>query len=94
MTKPNAFTIPERAFSDAELRAMKKSAGSQRGGQIRHRDSGGQIFPTIEPILRPDADESQRVAADQAINDLKASGELRRREDARALRYQIERGAE
>lgn len=40
------------------------------------------------------ADEAQRVAADHAINDLKNSGELRRREDARALRDQIERGDE
>jgi hypothetical protein len=40
----------------------------------------------------PPADEARRVAADIELNRLKNSGELQRREEARALEEQIKWG--
>lgn len=40
----------------------------------------------------PTDDESQRIEADIEINRMKNSGELRQREDARALEEQIKWG--
>jgi hypothetical protein len=40
--------------------------------------------------VHQDAQESQAVRADLAYNNLKNTGELRRREDARALADQIQ----
>lgn len=48
----NAFTIPRRAFTEAELRALRKSQAGHRGGQTRHRESGGQVYTTTNPRAR------------------------------------------
>ena len=49
-------------------------------------------FAPASSSVHEDAREAAAVRADLRINELKNSGELRRREDARALAEQIERG--
>lgn len=53
------------------------------------------VHPAFAPALwfaPPPEDEDQRVAADIEINRMKNSGELRQREDSRALEEQIKWG--
>lgn len=45
-------------------------------------------FAPADSTVHQDAQEAQAIRADLAYNELKNSGELRRREDARALSEQ------
>lgn len=51
-------------------------------------------FAPASSSVHEDAREAAAVRADLRINDLKNSGELRRREDARALADQVQWGVQ